>query len=115
MHFKVIKITLKKLAKIYVDKMKAILIEDILDKYFLEEVEQSDIDNIDYIKTLDRYEELLDEWLIHHDVSGLSICEQSSFLDPKNKFNFSEYNEEECENFRNYLAIEYGIKKNFIE
>ena len=95
--------------------MREMLIENIHNTYWLEEMEQSDINNIEYIKTLDTYQEFLDELLTYNEISGLTIYEQSSFLDPKNKFNFSNYDEKECEEFRDYLVKEYGVKRSLIE
>ena len=106
---------MKKLTKRDIKRMRSILIDNINNQYWLEEMEQSDKDNIEYIKTLDTYQELLDEFLIYNEISGESIYDQSSFLDPKNKFIFSKYDKKECEEFRDYIVKEYGIKRSHIE
>jgi len=106
---------IKKLAKKHIIKMRDILIESITDRFLLDEIEQNDIDDIDYIESLERYDEFLEEFLRYNDISGINIYTQSGFLDPKNKFDFLEYNDQECEKFRDYLVEEYGIERSIIE
>jgi hypothetical protein len=106
---------MKKLTQRDIERMRSILIDNIKNQYWLDKMEQSDKDNIEYIKTLDTYQELLDEFLINNEISGLTIYEQSSFLDPKDKFSFSTYDKKECEEFRDYIVKEYGVKRSHIE
>ena len=79
-------------------------------------IDEDGDDELLYIKNaLKTYSRCVEELLNTRDISGISIYEQSGFLDPRGKFNFEKYNEEECELFRDYLVNEYGIERSLIE
>ena len=97
--------------------MKSILIENVLDKYAMgDSIDEDGEDELLYIKNaVNTYDRCVEELLYTRDISGISIQEQSGFLDPRCKFKFDEYNEKECELFRDYLVDEYGIERSLIE
>ena len=108
---------MKRLSKKHLNKMKSILIDNVFEKYAMgDSIDEDGDDELLYIKNaLKTYSRCVEELLNTRDISGISIYEQSGFLDPRGKFNFEKYNEEECELFRDYLVSEYGIEKSLIE
>ncbi len=108
---------MKKLSKKDLNYMKSVLIENVFEKYAMgETIDEDGDDELLYIKNgLNSYAECVEELVNTRDICSIYIQEQSAFLDPRGKFKFEEYNEKECESFRDYLVDEYGIERSLVD